>query len=96
VEDYPEGYPQLAAFLNSDDSFAVFRKFGRTNARILLHLQAEIQALEKELDDLDREDVTTSEHFHRLVSVEHQEGWDTKQEELREKLQGKLAIYCKD
>jgi hypothetical protein len=96
VENYPAGYPQLAAFINSDDSFAIFRKFSRTNTRILLHLQAEIQALVKELDGLDREDARDSEHLHRLVSVEHEKGWDTRQEEVRGKLQEKLAVYCKD
>jgi hypothetical protein len=96
VEHYPEGYPQLAAFINSDDSFAIFRKFSRTNTRLLLHLQAEIQVLEKELDTLDRGDARDSEHFHRLISVKHEKGWDTRQEELREKLQEKMFLYCKD
>jgi hypothetical protein len=86
VENFPEGYPQLAAFLNSDDSFAIFRKFSRTNTRILLHLQAEIQALEMELDLLDREDGKTSGH---------KKGWDTKQQGLVGKLQEKMVIYCK-
>jgi predicted kinase len=94
VEDYPEGYPQLASFLNSSDNFAILRRFGRTNCRVLLHVQAEIQALEKELDDLDGSDARDATHEHRLVSAEHKEGWDTKQQEILKALQEKFAIYC--
>jgi hypothetical protein len=94
VEDYPEGYPQLAAFLDSSDNFAIVRRFGRTNCRVLLHLQAEIQALQKELDDLDRSDTSDAIHEHRLVSAEHKEGWDTKQQEILKALQEKLPIFC--
>jgi Skp family chaperone for outer membrane proteins len=94
VEVYPEGYPQLASFLNSSDNFAILRRFGRTNCRVLLHLQAEIQALEKELDDLDQSDARDATHEHRLVSTEHKEGWDTKQQEILKALQEKLAIFC--
>jgi len=95
VADQPEGYPQLAAFLYSDDNFAIFRKFGQLNCRVLLHLQAEITALQEELADLDRSDAcegsTTS---YRLQSCKHQEGWDTRQRDTIHQLQGKLAIYC--
>jgi hypothetical protein len=59
-----------------------------------LHLQAEIQALEKELDDLDQSDARDTTHEHRLVSAEHKEGWDTKQQEIMKALQEKLPIFC--
>lgn len=57
VEDYRPGYPRLAAFLNADNDFAIFRCFGRLHARILLHKQAEITRLEERLDELDRSEL---------------------------------------
>ncbi|KAF2028209.1 hypothetical protein EK21DRAFT_114124 [Setomelanomma holmii] len=49
INDHPKGYPNLAAFLDSDDGFAVYRRFGYLQARILLQKQAELTALEEAL-----------------------------------------------
>ena len=54
VESYAEGYPQLAAFMNSDSNFAVYRRFGMLHARLLLHLQNKIAAMERKLNRLDK------------------------------------------
>ncbi|KAF8851979.1 hypothetical protein BDZ45DRAFT_730490 [Acephala macrosclerotiorum] len=94
VNDYPEGYPQLAALVSSDDTFAIFRKFGRTSSRVLLHLQSEIATLEEKLSDLDRTDADgDSPTAYRLKSTRHKEGWDTKQRDIIHQLQEKFAIY---
>ena len=53
VEDYPHGYPRLAAFMNSNNNFTMFRRFGTLHIRNLLHLQAELSVLEQKLKDLD-------------------------------------------
>jgi hypothetical protein len=95
VDNYPEGYPQLAAFMNSDESFAIFRKFGQTNCRVMIHLQSEIAALEKELEELDRSDARDgSSTSYRLVSTEHRAGWDTRQKDILQQLEEKLPVYC--
>ncbi|KAH0539051.1 hypothetical protein FGG08_004397 [Glutinoglossum americanum] len=39
--------------MNSDDNFAVYRRFGKLQARRLLHLQAELTDLEEKLDEMD-------------------------------------------
>lgn len=56
MNDFPEGLPQLAALINSNDSFAHYRRFGRLSARLLLHEQQKLGELEAELDEIDRND----------------------------------------
>jgi len=56
VEQCPEGYPRLAALLDCDEKFMLYRKFGFLQARILLNKQDELRELEKDLDRLDKVD----------------------------------------
>jgi hypothetical protein len=49
VNDHPKGYPNLAAFLDSDEGFAVYRRFGYLQSRILLQTQEELRVLEEKL-----------------------------------------------
>jgi hypothetical protein len=49
VNDHPKGYPNLAAFLDSDEGFAVYRRFGYLQSRILLYKQEELRILEEKL-----------------------------------------------
>ena len=56
VEDCPNGYPRLSAFLSSDHSFSCYRGFGYLHSRVLLGLQDRIVALERELDQKDDDD----------------------------------------
>ncbi|KAF2675673.1 hypothetical protein K458DRAFT_411061 [Lentithecium fluviatile CBS 122367] len=49
VNDHPKGYPNLAAFLDSDEGFAVYRRFGYLQSRILLYKQEELRVLEEKL-----------------------------------------------
>ncbi|USP80435.1 uncharacterized protein yc1106_07709 [Curvularia clavata] len=53
VEDRRNGYPRLAAFINSDLDFVVFRRFGHLHVRYLLFLQDEIAEMEQKLHTLD-------------------------------------------
>jgi hypothetical protein len=53
VTKCPEGYPRLAAFLDSDESFMVYRRFGYVQARLLLEKQDDLQKLERKLDEYD-------------------------------------------
>ena len=61
VEDCPEGFPRLAAFLDSDENFMIYRRFGFLHARILLRKQDEIKYVERKLDRMDKEDARGDE-----------------------------------
>lgn len=52
------GYPKLAAFVNSDRDFAVFRSYGELYARLLLYKQDELRVLERDLHALDESEAT--------------------------------------
>lgn len=42
VEDYPRGYPRLAAFVSSDIEGRIYRQFGYLRSRLLLYYQDEL------------------------------------------------------
>ncbi|KAL9094999.1 MAG: hypothetical protein Q9165_002601 [Trypethelium subeluteriae] len=69
VENCPQGYPRLAAFLSSDQNFTLYRGFNYLHSRVLLHLQEEVSSLERELDELDKEDEEDGNH-DRLKNLE--------------------------
>ncbi len=52
----PQGYPKVAAFLDSDDNFMLYRRFGYLQSRLLLEKQDDLRRLEEELDRMDRKD----------------------------------------
>ncbi|KAL8819761.1 MAG: hypothetical protein Q9191_007664, partial [Dirinaria sp. TL-2023a] len=56
IDDHPEGYPQFAAFLDSDANFLICRKFGWLRSRVLLSRQDELNQLERRLLSMDDED----------------------------------------
>jgi len=82
VDDYPKGYPQLAAFANSDDTFANVRRFGRLSYRLLAHLQNDLTEMEKKLDELDKQDAADKTMERRLRGYEHFSGWNDEQRKL--------------
>jgi len=55
LESCPRGYPRLAAFLDSDEGFMIYRRFGYVQSRLLLEQQDEMRQLEEELDLVDQE-----------------------------------------
>ena len=64
----PAGYPRLAAFLDSDENFMLYRRFGFLQARALLYKQDQLRELENKLDKLDQRD--SEERPKRLKSRE--------------------------
>lgn len=72
LDDSPKGYPQLATFLSSDSSFSLYRGFSYLHSRVLLQLQDELAALEKELDELDDADKEEERELN-LQSRRHDE-----------------------
>lgn len=71
----------------------MFRRFGNVHCRILLHLEAELTALEKELHALDIHDSERPKMLYRLKRCEWDDSWDPTQRDLLDKLKKKLAEY---
>ncbi|KAE9380007.1 hypothetical protein N431DRAFT_361280 [Stipitochalara longipes BDJ] len=94
VDNYPEGYPQLAAFANSCDTFANVRRFGRLSYRLLAHLQNDLIEMEKTLDGLDKKDATDKTMEHRLRGYENYNGWNDEQRNLVSKISATYAQYA--
>lgn len=93
VDDYPEGYPQLAAFANSCDTFANVRRFGRLSYRLLAHLQNDLIDMEKVLDKLDKKDAADKTMKKRLRGYENYNGWDDEQRKLVSKISTTYSQY---
>jgi hypothetical protein len=87
------GWPRLAAFQNRSDSCAVYRRFGLLFCRVLLQLQAEITALEKELFQLDTKDEANKDRHYRLRSIDDRKEWDPAQRNILKQIRQKLSIY---
>ncbi|KAI9711320.1 MAG: hypothetical protein M1820_002307 [Bogoriella megaspora] len=69
-EDCPTGYPRLAAFLESDENFMVYRRFGYAGSRLLLRKQTELQRLEAAMIEMDEEDERASPGCLQSVDLE--------------------------
>ncbi|KAI9708104.1 MAG: hypothetical protein M1820_004308 [Bogoriella megaspora] len=53
VGSAPEGYPELAEFLDFDNGLSVYRRFGWLHSRVLLQKQADISRIERYLRSSD-------------------------------------------
>ncbi|KAI0411723.1 hypothetical protein F5X98DRAFT_42475 [Xylaria grammica] len=53
LEDYRQGYPQLAAFLLLDDNFTIVRRFDYLHLRAILDQQDQLAELEESLNKCD-------------------------------------------
>ena len=76
VEDFPRGYPQVSYLLDSDDSFMMYRRFGRLHARLLLQKQDKLRELEEELFRLDKLDELDDERKLALSCREEDDDLD--------------------
>lgn len=93
VHKSPRGYPKLAAFLDSDDNFMVFRRFGYLQSRLLLEKQDDLRLLETQLDKLDQADARNEPES--LMTREVLEDDDARpQAELLGKIEKKFCEYC--
>ncbi|QDS67474.1 hypothetical protein FKW77_000952 [Venturia effusa] len=68
LEACPNGYPRLSTFLSSEPNFSLYRGFHTLHSRVLLELQDDIAALERELDEVDKADDETAVGKRRLVN----------------------------
>ena len=97
VEDHPEGYPRVAAFINSDDNFLIARKWGFLRSRLLLYCQDELTVLERELLELDVEDTENDPRVlkSRQYDEETNDHPDYSRKALMRKIKDKLKEYGK-
>ena len=95
VEDFEDGIPQLAKFIDSDKSFLIVRLFGPYAARILVHRQLQLITLIKQLCKLDKEDATEKLREYRLCTTTFSEEGDPTQTKLLREIETKLGEYCK-
>lgn len=56
ADEHLEGFADFAAYIGSDRDLALFPRFDTLGARNLLYLQAELLALEEQLQEYDEED----------------------------------------
>ncbi|KAL8784340.1 MAG: hypothetical protein Q9195_009085 [Heterodermia aff. obscurata] len=91
LEDHPIGYPRQAAFADSDESFAIYRRFGYLHARLLMHRQDELRELEEKLGGVDTKDNRdesrqrrlTSRHIDDVLSRREEQGVESRGAESR-------------
>jgi hypothetical protein len=93
VETQPCGWPQFAAFLESCDSFGIYRGFGQSHTRLLISYETDITKLEKEIHELDVADEKSEDGLYRLTTTYHREGLDSTKRDLLALLEKKLLGY---
>ena len=96
------GYAKVAEFIATDKELAIYRRFDRTAARILLALQSEILSKQNQLDNLDAEDARDPDEkvqkVARTIDGEFAGPRSAREEEklrLCKELRGLLKDYCK-
>lgn len=102
------GYAQVADFISSDKELAVYRRFDRTAARLLLVLQSEIILKQGQLDELDEQDAKDADkkqdadekRFLAASTIyeelpEPREARDDEKRKLLLGLRTNLKEYCK-
>lgn len=104
VEAFPRGYPRLACFLDSDDTFMVYKRFGMVFSRLLLNKQDEVRELEMKLHAMDNADNKTDAGKNFLMSrrddLQREKDsrprwWNETRPELLQRLEKKVLEYCK-
>lgn len=93
VEKCPKGYPRLAAFLDIDENFMLYRRFGFLQARVLLYKQDELREMEDRLDRLDKDD--EEDRPKMLRSREDDNADDEYRMKLMQEIEEKFSEYGK-
>lgn len=94
-EEYPEGFPRLAAWVSSDRDLEMTRGFKYLYQRTLVQDVVELNELEKELFEADKmEAAQPAPNFSLRHTREEQDG-NTKHRELRETIRKALKKHSK-
>ena len=94
------GYAQAASFISTDKELAVYRRFDRTAARILLVMQSEILWKQNRLDKIDEEEANLDEKGFLSSATIYEElrerdPRDEEKNKLLRELRTLLKEYCK-
>src|ERR1700692_260382 len=86
--EYLPGFADFSHFIASDHSLSIYRKFAVLGARNLLYLQAELQLLEINLQELDVEDkqtiATSSNDLEKIKVEKGARSWEELKEQADE------------
>lgn len=93
LNDYPKGYPNVAAFLDSDGGFSIYRRFGFLQSRILLGKQEDLRRAEKKLKRIESE--MTTNNVNALCSRDIRGAYKEKHKQLLADIEQKFCSYCK-
>ena len=93
MSDYHPGYGRLAAFEACDPSFLICRKFSWLHTRLLLHLQDELQEMERELERLDKHDHQRGDELMLRASREDRKRPKAQRPKLLLRIHEKLKEY---
>ena len=93
VDEYPVGYPKLAAVEAFEKNFLIYKKFGWLHNRVALRLQDELLLLEQDLVVLDEHDA--QQDPGRLYSRRRDEALDSKRKALLDEIEEKLHHFDK-
>lgn len=94
VEDFPDGWPRLAAFMESSESFGIYRMFGVPHARLLVIHMSNIEEIWTELLEMDRKDAAGGANTNwRLKNRFHEDGLDTSKIVLQQRLEAEILAY---
>lgn len=92
----PDGWPRVATFMDSCESFSIYRQFGSVHARLLLIHMSNIQEMVTELRKIDRSDEAGGEDTNwRLKNRIHKKGLDSTKKRLQRRLEKELLAYGK-
>ncbi len=87
---FQRGFPQLAAYMSSDDDFGIFRGFKYCHTLLLLEMMVEITEMGKTLSAQDKSDAANLSW--RLTTI-YEEGEDPTRRDLLKKLEVRLKEY---
>ncbi|KAG9194062.1 hypothetical protein G6011_04097 [Alternaria panax] len=93
INDHARGYPNLAAFLDSDDSFALYRRFGYLQSRLLLRKQEELRTLEADLQATEKN--IWSQDGHALCKRKLFGPYAARHGEILDKIEETYSSYAK-
>jgi len=95
-DEYPDGWPRVAAFLEECDSFGIYRMFGQSHARLLVIHMSNITALEKQLLESDKSDKAGGGENEWRLYERYEAGQDTTKKVLLESLEKEILAYGKN
>jgi len=93
LESCPNGYPRLAAFLDSDEGFMIYRRFGFVQSRLLLEKQDTLRELERQLEDYDRSCAVDSRKAPYLITRDRRPEDREAYEKLMQSLEKAFSEY---